>query len=40
MALTAPSALPLWERPADEPTLLLEVDQAEAVLQEIFPLSV
>lgn len=36
VALMAPSALPLWDRPADEPTFVLGIDQAEAILQEIF----
>lgn len=39
-ALTAPSALSLWESPTDEPTHLLQVDLAEAVSQETFPLPV
>lgn len=33
----APSALPLRDRPADEPTLVSGMDQAEIVLEEIFP---
>lgn len=37
VAQTGPSALPLWDKPADEPTLALGMDQAEVVLEEIFP---